>query len=302
MSIFAAYITWFIYENVVPPNNQEYKEVLKVFWRAQVVEFIKPGIVIKAPERKYFYVDEIRKEKVETPGGPHWESFMYGIRLYDYHRYNDGDAATTRYFPRIFIADKAWIDDQFLVLAGVRLYNLDELKGNSLVGATMPEVRIDIGTRIKEYSIDPHPTELRAEDLRNRIMGMRDRLLSAQFPNPGLKKKYYQNWTEYYFKYAIPFACIALCLVAVPVSLTGPRDERNLGIIMSFILVMIYYIIFFVARTLGSRGLELAHEINILGKTLIPRGTNLFPPYVAGWVPSAVFLTAAIFLFWRARK
>ncbi len=284
----------------MPPNSQEYKEVLKVFWRAQVVDFIKPGIVIKAPDHKYFYVEEIRKERVEGPKGPHYQSFMYKIRLYDYFR--GEESSSLRNFPRMFLAEKAWVEDQFLVLEDVALYNLDSNKGDSMVGARMPEVRIDIGTKINEYNLDPHPTELKAEDLRNRITQMRDRLESSTYPSPSLKRKYLMNWTEYYFKFAIPFACIALCLVAVPVSLTGPRDERNLGIIISFGLIMVYYIIFFICRTLGSRGIELAQEWNILGHTIIARGTNLFPPYLAGWLPSAIFLVAASVLFWRARK
>ena len=50
MAIIGGLMTWLIYEHVVPPNNREYKDVLKVFWQAQVVDFIKPGIVIKAPQ------------------------------------------------------------------------------------------------------------------------------------------------------------------------------------------------------------------------------------------------------------
>ncbi len=45
LGIFAGILTWLVYEHVVPPNNQQYKDVLKVFWEAQVVEFIKPGVV-----------------------------------------------------------------------------------------------------------------------------------------------------------------------------------------------------------------------------------------------------------------
>lgn len=289
LGIFAGIITWLIYENVVPPNNQQYKEVLKVFWEAQVVDFIKPGIVIKAPQKKYFYVDQINKT----------EDMMYDLRLYDYYA---GEGQQRREFPRIFTAERAWVKDQYLVLGDVTLYELDERQGDNLVCAHMPEIKIDIGTRTKEYFLAPHPTELTAVELRNRISRTRDTLNAARFPSPRMRQRLLQDWTEYYFKYSIPFACLAFVLVAVPVSLRGPRDERNLGIIMSFILVMAYYIVFFIARTFGSRGLIVAQDLMVGGFKLIEKGTNFFPPQLAGWLAPGVFLLASTFLIYRARK
>jgi lipopolysaccharide export LptBFGC system permease protein LptF len=298
MAVVAGIITWLIYENVVPPNNREYKEVLKVFWEAQVVEFIKPGIVIKAPQKKYFYVDEIRKEEVEGSSGTYTRSFMYGLRLYDYY----GEGGKMRNFPRVFVAEKAWVADQFLVLSGVTLYNLDAATGDSLVSASMSEVKIDIGTRVVDYPLKPHPTELTAMALRNRIRQLRDRLAASAFPSPRMRQEYFSDWTEYYFKYSIPFACIAFVLVAVPVSLSGPRDERNLGIILSFILVLLYYIIFFSCRVVGARGVVLGKGLSLGGVELLGPGANVFPPLLAGWLAPAVFLVAGAVLVYRARK
>lgn len=294
LGIFAGILTWLIYENVVPQNNQEYKDVLKVFWEAQVVDFIKPGIVIKAPEKKYFYVDSINKT----------EGIMYGLRLYDYYQGKDsqGREKTSRTFPRIFSAERAWVKDQFLVLSKVKLYELDKDKGDTVVCASMPEIKIDISTRASSYDLRPEPTELTAEELRDRIHRDREVLAASRFPSPLTRARLLRDWTEYYFKYSIPFACLAFVLVAVPVSLRGPRDERNMGIIMTFVLVMIYYILFFVARTIGSRGVIPTHELKLLGLTLLPKGANLFPPLLAGWLAAGVFILASTVLISRARK
>ena len=73
-----------------------------------------------------------------------------------------------------------------------------------------------------------------------------------------------------------------LVLVAVPISIRGPREERNLALILSFLLVMAYYAFFFACRTFGYLG----H----------------IPGMAAGWVPNAVFLAASVYLFIRARK
>lgn len=288
IAIIAGLMTWLIYEHVVPPNNRQYKDVLKVFWEAQVTQFIKPQIVIKAPQKKYFYVDWLDKT----------EGIMYNLRLYDYY----GEGGQPRHFPRMYIAERAWVADGYLVLSKVRLYNLDPNTGDTMVSAAMPEVKIDIGTQLSDYNPDVHPTEMTASELRLRIQMNRDRLTSMGFLADQLRQYYYRDWTEYYFKYSIPVACLVLVLVAVPVSLRGPRDERNMGIILSFLLLMVYYIIYFSCRVLGSRGPSLGHDLALGGKTLLLKGTNLFPPYVAGWLPASLFFLWAIYLIWRARK
>jgi lipopolysaccharide export LptBFGC system permease protein LptF len=296
MAIMAGILSWAVYEKVAPRCNTELLEVLKVFWRAQVVDFIKPGIVISAPQKKYFFVNAIHKEE-DADGIV--RSTMRDIRLYDYYKDESG---ALRNFPRIFIAKQAWMDDQYLVLSDVTLYNLDAVSGRNLVSAHMPQIKIDIGTRLSDFPLDPQPAQLTAHELRDRVLRLRDRLAGAGFLRSQLEATYTLNWTEYYFKYSIPFACLSFVLVAVPVSLRGPRDERNMGIIMTFILVMIYYILFFTARALGSRGVILTHDFAIGKHVLIHSGADLFPPYVAGWITPALFGIWAIVLILRARK
>ncbi len=298
LGVFAGLLTWVIYEHVVPPNTQEQRDVLKVFWEAQVVDFIKPGIIIKAPEKKYFYVEEIRKETVDSENGPYQRSVMHEVRLYDYNSERPGG----RQIPRIFVAQQAWVEGDFLVLNDVRLYNLDEERGNTLVSASMPQIKIDIGTRTREYQLPPQPSELTAKQLRARLQLLRDRLDAMPFRNPAELSKYLSNQTEYYFKFSIPMACVAFALICVPIMIRGPRDERNLGLIMTFAVTMSYYIIFFSCRTLGSRGVFLTHDLAVLGHRLLGSGENLFPPLIAGWLAPTVFFAAAGVLYWRVRK
>jgi lipopolysaccharide export LptBFGC system permease protein LptF len=288
IGIIGGLTTWYTYEHIVPQSNRACKDVLKVFWEAQVVEFIKPQIVIKAPQRKYFFVDRIDKT----------EGMMYGLRLYDY----SGQGDQPRHFPRVYVAQQAYIENQYLVLRNVRLYNLDEKEGNTMVSASMPEVKIDIGTKISEYNYEVFPQEMTAADVRLRVQLSRDRIKSLTYPNADLKQRYYRDWTEYYFKFAVPVTCLVFVLVAVPVSLRGPRDERNLGIILSFLLVMIYWILYFSCRVVGSRGPELGRDLVLAGNALLHKGADVFPPYVAGWLPAFVFFIWGTVLIVRARK
>jgi lipopolysaccharide export system permease protein len=288
MALAASLMTWGVYEHVVPPYGLETKETLKAFWNAQVVDFIKPGIMISAPNRKYFYVDSIDKI----------ESRMYGIRLFDYF----ADSLGQRNYPRMFIAKEGHISDQYMVLTDVTFYEINKDTGDTLVEARMPEVRIDIATQLSDFTVRPMPEEMNSTALRTRITKERERMQALQYRDPGILADLNRDLVGYYFKFSIPLACLAFVLVAVPVSLRGPRDERNMGIIMSFMLVMIYYIIFFTCREVGSRGLIIGRELELFGITLAKAGTNLLPPHIAGWLPPSVFLLAAVFLIARARR
>ena len=103
-----------------------------------------------------------------------------------------------------------------------------------------------------------------------------------QRPTEDKRKNYLMDFTEYYLKYSIPFAGVVFVLVAVPLSLRGPRDERNLGLIFAFALVLGFYALYFSFRLLGYQG--------------------FVPAFVAGWAPTILFALAGVFLIVRARK
>jgi lipopolysaccharide export LptBFGC system permease protein LptF len=223
---------------------------------------------------------------------------MHDIRLWDYLDDNQG----MRQFPRMFKAEKGYMADGFLVLENVSFYEIDSDFGRTLVEARMPEVRIDIATQLAGQELRPDATELQALELRARISRDRDRIKSMSYMDPTIINSLNKDLVGYYFKYSIPLACLAFVLVAVPVSLRGPRDERNLGIILTFALVMVYYIIFFTCREVGSRGLIIPDNLQFMGMTIAKKGTNLFPPHIAGWLPPLVFFIASIPLIARARR
>lgn len=288
LAIFAGLLTWSITEYVAPPNVKDQRETLKVFWEAQVVDFIKPGIVISAPERKFFYVDSINKT----------EGIMNGVRLYDYMDDNKGQ----RRFPRVFLAKHAWVENSQLVLSDVTVFELDKSEGNTLVQARMPKVMIDIATKLSEYTLTQDPNELSSSDLRTKIRRDTDRIASLKFSQPVDLRLHNTDIVVYYLKFAVPVACLAFVLVAVPISLRGPRDERNLGLILSFALVMAYYVVLFTCREVGSRGLYATHPVNFFGLLTVKPGTNMLPGIIAAWIPPALFVFASGFLIARARR
>ncbi len=264
LGMFAGVLSFWVYDSVVPPNNTDFKNTLSIFWESQVIDYIKPQLVIKAPEKKYFYINEVDKER----------GVMTGIRLYDY-----GEG---RSFPRLFLAKDARMSEGFLELSDVRVYEPQAQNGASMVSAVTPKTRVDIARKIREFFAEETPQELTARDLRLRVEELRNEIRAQQEPSRVQRLKFFTDITEYYFKYSLPFASIVLVLVAVPISVRGPREEKNIALILSFLLVMAYYALFFACRTLGYLG----HMHGLL----------------AGWVPNLVFFSAAVYLFIRARK
>lgn len=88
--------------------------------------------------------------------------------------------------------------------------------------------------------------------------------------------------TDFHLRFSGPFASLAFALVAMPLSLSAPRDERLLGLIYTFILVMIYYVIYFTCKLMGH--------------------SEALAPWLAAWMMNIVFGVISLFIFVFIRK
>jgi lipopolysaccharide export LptBFGC system permease protein LptF len=88
--------------------------------------------------------------------------------------------------------------------------------------------------------------------------------------------------TDFHFRFSGPFASLAFALVAMPLSLRAPRDERLLGLILSFVLVLVYYTVFFISKQLGYN--------------------EILPPWLAAWMMNFVFAAISLGIFAGSRK
>ncbi|MEP0814119.1 MAG: YjgP/YjgQ family permease [bacterium] len=268
LGLYTAILAWSVYEYVVPANNKQFTKVLAVFWDSQVIDYIKPNVVIKAPEDKYFYIERVDRVA----------DVMYNVRLFDFAK-----KAKT---PRVFLAEKATVKNKFLNLENVRVIETDEKTGNVIASATASRTEVDIERKFSMMEYDTAPQELSSKELIERVKTkqreMAEDLKRFQFVAKDRQESLWMDQTEYYLKFAIPFASVVFVLVAVPMSLRGPRDERNLGLVLAFVLALIYYALFFSFRMLGY-----------LGK---------LPAVYAAWTPTLLFAIAGLILLVRARK
>ena len=91
-----------------------------------------------------------------------------------------------------------------------------------------------------------------------------------------------KDQTDFYLKFSIPFACLFLSLVAMPLALRAPREERLLGLVITFLLVMSYYTVYYIAKLMGYN--------------------EILPPFFAAWMQNMIFAAIAVFIFSVSRK
>ncbi len=91
-----------------------------------------------------------------------------------------------------------------------------------------------------------------------------------------------RDLTDFHLRFAGPFASLAFALVAMPLSLKAPREERLLGLIFCFVLVMVFYVLHFICKLMGYN--------------------EVLPPWLGAWLPNMTFAFIALLIFVYSRK
>lgn len=84
--------------------------------------------------------------------------------------------------------------------------------------------------------------------------------------------------TEYYLKFALPFSCVVLAIISMPLAVHFGRGGSFTGILIALGLFFLYVQGYLVLKQIGG---------------------TLLPPIVAAWLPNAVFALVGGFLLWR---
>ena len=92
-------------------------------------------------------------------------------------------------------------------------------------------------------------------------------------------KAYYKALMKFHEKFALPFACFALGLVAIPLGMQARRGRRSMGTMLGIILFLAYYILLSVGWSFGESG--------------------TLPPVAGMWAPNIVMGGIGIFLYVR---
>ncbi len=95
-------------------------------------------------------------------------------------------------------------------------------------------------------------------------------------------KRYYKAQMKRHEKIALPAACLALGLLALPLGLQARTDKRSKGIMVGMGLFLLYYILLSMGWALGESG--------------------TLPPIIGMWTPNVLMSATGIYFYTRVLK
>ena len=94
--------------------------------------------------------------------------------------------------------------------------------------------------------------------------------------------RYYLTLLEFHKKFSIPFACLALGILAMPLGIQAKSAKRSFGIGLGLIFFLLYYLLLSAGWVFGEAG--------------------IYPPLIGMWVPNVVMGGMGILFIVRTAK
>jgi len=95
-------------------------------------------------------------------------------------------------------------------------------------------------------------------------------------------RKYYSVWVEFHKKFSIPFACIALSILAVPLGIQSSSTRKSAGLGIGLMAFLMYYLLLSAALVLGE--------------------ARRMSPALVMWMPNIIMGGLGIFLLIRTAE
>jgi lipopolysaccharide export system permease protein len=121
--------------------------------------------------------------------------------------------------------------------------NLDDYSANT-VKFDSYDMRLDLAELVASASGQKKSEAMTLAELRTHIDSLKDRK----------NHDYYNALMRYHEKFALPFACFALGILAVPLGIQPRKDKRSFGIVVGIVLFLIYYMLLSLGWSLGESG------------------------------------------------
>lgn len=201
--------------------------------------------------------------------------------------------ARTRTLSDVFIEDQRTQDAIITVVAPkgqmesdpdthqflLRLYegtiNQVDVKSRSVNTVQFATYDIHLDTRqalAAAVALGPkHPEEMSLSEIRQYLAASTEK-----------NSKYYLTLMEFHKKFSLPFACIALGLLAVPLGIQSRSSRRSFGISLGIFFFLMYYMLLSAGWVFGEKG--------------------IYPPLLGMWVPNLITAGAGLALLHRANQ
>jgi lipopolysaccharide export system permease protein len=94
--------------------------------------------------------------------------------------------------------------------------------------------------------------------------------------------RYYLTLMEFHKKFSLPFSCLFLALLAVPLGIQSRHGKRSFGVVLGLVFFLFYYLMLSAGWVFGE--------------------TGVYPPLIGMWVPNLVMGAIGLFLLVRNAK
>lgn len=241
LGLLISFLTYWASEEIVPRANHKFENILRQIIFSEGLPPVEQNVFFHGGDERYFYIGEVQTKTNE----------LKDILVYELGEHS---------FPR-FISAKTGLFQQnvWILFDGIRL----EFDEEGFVQFETRFPRMEIVTE-QEGEIflgnQRTPSEMSRQELRKYV---------ERFQKGG---RLVRDWVvDYHMKLALPMASFVFALFGAPLALKG-KGGRSFGIVVSLIILLLYYVAVSVSRSLGVNG--------------------VLPPLLAAWLINILFAVA----------
>jgi len=245
-------LSFLINDYVVPEANHLSQDIIREIVQKKGPSYIRRNVFFRGTENRYFYVNQFDEKNM----------IMRDIIVYELN--GEGSLRT------ITAKEGMWIADTWKLEKGT-IYNYHEGE-ESAYGISFATLDIILEEDFQKFFKNQRtPQEMSSKKLRQQI----DILQQAGADTESFE-------VDLYMKYSVPFSGLIFVLLGVPLGLRVKRGSKATGIIISIVLVFIYYISVSTIRSFGRGGVII--------------------PVLAAWLPNIIFAILGTILIFGAEK
>lgn len=229
---------------VVSSANHRFETEVKRLSNQENLPLLKENVVFRGPQNRFIYLNQVdnRRKKIT------------GIMVLE--------PGTAGKWPRLITAESGRVSNGVWVLYKGVIHDLDE---NGVVTAELKFPRMELLMSL-DYRVmmgEKSPYEMRTKELLEKI---------KLFGPYGYSYRVY-----YHQKFADPLISLVLVFLAIPLTMFTGRNSGWLGLVWCFLIIMAYYTLQVIGRTMGCNG--------------------VIPPLAAAWIPHILIFSVGLILF-----
>ncbi len=231
---------------VVSSANHRFEMEIKRLSNRENLPLLKENVVFRGPQNRYIYLNKVENRLKKISGILVMELGVSGK------------------WPRLITAEYGKVQNGVWILYNGIIHEMDE---NGVIKTELKFPRMELLMTI-DYTVmmgDKSPYEMRAGELLQKIKINKE---YGSF-NPVYSVYYHQ-------KFADPVISLVLVFLAIPLTMLTGRNSSWLGLVWCFLIIMGYYVLQVVGRTMGCNG--------------------VISPFAAAWVPHILIFSVGLFL------